>query len=219
MRQFFLSGVGFLSRSQTLTSWIPAQPQRTLSTTTEPPAAPPHTGQTPLPLENSVAGLNGCKGFERASSSSNIHCFRQRCGSALVSMRVWIRIRIQHFLSLRIRIQIHGFDVQKLEKKITAEKNVYFFKLQNLNFPHFCGSLWLSWIWIWIRIRIHNADPDPAYQNECGSGSATLVFGFSCHPFPRSAYFQQLRILIRSIGLTFLCSSIVFSEEYDGYRY
>ncbi len=36
----------------------------------------------------------------------------QCCGSALVS----IRIRIQHFLSMRIRIQIQGFDDQKLEK-------------------------------------------------------------------------------------------------------
>jgi hypothetical protein len=36
----------------------------------------------------------------------------QCCGSALVSMQ--IRIRIQHFLSMGIRIQ--GFDVQKLEK-------------------------------------------------------------------------------------------------------
>jgi hypothetical protein len=125
-------------------------------------------------------------------------------------MRIWIRIRIQHFLSLRIRIQTQGFDVQKLEK-ITAEKNVYFFKLQNLNFPYFCGSVWLSWIR--IQICIPNADPDPAYQNKCGSGSATLVFGFSCHPFPRSTYFQQLRILIRSIGLTFLCLSTFFRSH------
>jgi hypothetical protein len=40
----------------------------------------------------------------------------QCCGSALVSMRIRIRIRIQHFLSMRIRIQIQGFDDQKLAK-------------------------------------------------------------------------------------------------------
>jgi hypothetical protein len=43
-----------------------------------------------------------------------LQCF----GSALVS----IRIRIQHFRSIRIRIQIQGFDDQKL-KKFAAEKN------------------------------------------------------------------------------------------------
>jgi hypothetical protein len=42
------------------------------------------------------------------------------CGSALVSMRIPIRIWIQHFLSMRIRIQ--GFDDQKLKKKIRTEK-------------------------------------------------------------------------------------------------
>ncbi len=36
----------------------------------------------------------------------------QCCGSALVSLR----IRIQHFLSMRIRIQIQGFDDKKLGK-------------------------------------------------------------------------------------------------------
>jgi hypothetical protein len=37
--------------------------------------------------------------------------------------------------------------------------------------------LWVIWpFWIRIRIRITNADPDPADQNECGSGSATIVF-------------------------------------------
>ncbi len=42
--------------------------------------------------------------------------------------------------------------------------------LQNVNFLHFCGSFWPSW----IRIRISNADPDLADQNKCGSGSTTL---------------------------------------------
>ncbi len=37
--------------------------------------------------------------------------------------------------------------------------------LQNLNYLHFCGPVWPSW----IRIRIPNADSDPADQNECGS--------------------------------------------------
>ncbi len=39
-------------------------------------------------------------------------------GSALVSMQ--IRLGIQHFLSMRIQIQIQGFDDQKLNK-FTAE--------------------------------------------------------------------------------------------------
>jgi hypothetical protein len=40
----------------------------------------------------------------------------------------------------------------------------------------FCGSFWPSW----IRIHIPNADPDPADQNECGSGSTTLILGVHC---------------------------------------
>ncbi len=44
----------------------------------------------------------------QSQCSMEIHCF----GSALVSMR----IRIQHFRWMRIRIQIQGFDDLKLEK-------------------------------------------------------------------------------------------------------
>ncbi len=45
--------------------------------------------------------------------------------------------------------------------------------IQNLNFLlHFCESFWPSW----IRIPILNADPTE--QNECGSGSATLVTAY-----------------------------------------
>jgi hypothetical protein len=40
--------------------------------------------------------------------------------------------------------------------------------LQNLNYLHFCGPVWPSWIR--IRIRIPNADPDP--YSQCGSGSS-----------------------------------------------
>jgi hypothetical protein len=49
----------------------------------------------------------------------------QCCGSALVSLR----ILIQHFLSMRIRIriQIQGFDDQKFEGKLQLEKNLNFF--------------------------------------------------------------------------------------------
>ncbi len=181
MRQFFLAGVGFLNRSQTLTSWIPAQPQRTLSTTTEPPAAPPHTGQILLPLENtSAAGLNGCKDLERARSSSNIHCFRQCCGSALVSLRIWIRIRIQHFLSLRIRIQIQGFYVQKLEQNYRWKKCILF-QAAKLEF----SSLF------WVILAILDLDPDP--YSQCGSGSSVP---------------KWMRIRIRNTGFLFQLPSL-----------
>jgi hypothetical protein len=77
-----------------------------------------------------------------------------------------MRIRIRHFLSMWIRIQIQGFDDQKMEKKITAEKNYLFYdkkiaiyltlglhkgrprymrslskeNIEHLNFLHCCGS-------------------------------------------------------------------------------
>ncbi len=58
----------------------------------------------------------------------------------------------------------------KIGKKSSSLKREHL-SLKNLNYLHFCGSFWPSW----IRIRIPNADPDPADQNECGSGSTTLV--------------------------------------------
>ncbi len=148
----------------------------------------------------SVADLNGWKGLERAPSSSSIHCFRQCCGSALKPVRIWIRIRIQHFLSLRIRIQIQGFDVQKLEKKLQLNKMytcssfktwIFLTFVGHFGSPGFgSGSVFPMQIRIsvpkWMRIRIRNT---------------SFRCQLPCHPFPRSAYFQQLRILIRNIGL------------------
>ncbi len=68
------------------------------------------------------AGSSGLSGIQR-----NTWCLEpyvgvdynltlQCCRSALVSIR--IRIRIRNFLSTRIRIQIRGFDYQKLEKNL-----------------------------------------------------------------------------------------------------
>ncbi len=91
----------------------------------------------------------------------------------------------------------------KIWKKSTAEKYFIFFQTSKLEFS--------SLMWVILALL----DPEPAQYSQCGSGSATLVFGFSCHPFPRSAYFQQLRILIRNIELTFLCSSTVFSVPWE----
>ena len=55
-------------------------------------------------------------------------------GSALVSMRIRVRIRIQHILSmrirLRIRIQIQGFDEQKLKKNLQLKK-IYILLIKN----------------------------------------------------------------------------------------
>jgi hypothetical protein len=82
-----------------------------------------------------------------------------------------------------------GFDDQKLEKKITAEK-MYIFLNKNCNLLipievfipqkrtsstsklEFSSLLWvILFLLSWIRIRIPNADPDtdPSRQNECGS--------------------------------------------------
>jgi hypothetical protein len=78
-------------------------------------------------------------------------------------LRIRIRIRIQRFWSIRIRIQIQGFDDQKLEKIYDWKKNILnlliprppertsklqqkssllkreHLAFQNLNFLHFCG--------------------------------------------------------------------------------
>jgi hypothetical protein len=57
----------------------------------------------------------------------------QCCGSALVSLR----IRIQHFLSMRIRIriQIHGFDDQKIGEKLKLKNYIFLIKNCNLLIP------------------------------------------------------------------------------------
>ncbi len=98
---------------------------------------------------------------------------------------------------MRIRIQIQGFDDKKIGKNLQLKKITFCWSkiaiylsiglhkrtsnlqekssslkrehlaLQNLNFLHFYGSFWPSW----IRIRIPNADPDPADQNECVSAA------------------------------------------------
>ncbi len=46
-----------------------------------------------------------------------------------------LRIRIQHFRSMliRVRIRIHCFDYQKNEKKFTAEKQIHIFLIKNCN--------------------------------------------------------------------------------------
>ncbi len=59
-----------------------------------------------------------------------IQCF----GSALVSVRIRIRIWIQHFLSMRIRIQIWSFNDQNLEK-IYSWNKIYIFSIKNCNYP------------------------------------------------------------------------------------
>jgi hypothetical protein len=107
-----------------------------------------------------------------------LQSINQCCGSALVSMRIRIRIRIQHFLSMwiriqhflsmRIRIQIQDFDDKKLGKKIGKH-----LALQTLNFLKFCESFWPSWIRIRIALGIRirtkmNANPcgpDPNPQH------------------------------------------------------
>jgi len=72
-----------------------------------------------------------------------------------------LRIQIQHFFLLRIRI--HGFDDQKLKKNLQLEffKNIFWIEIA------IWGSFFPSWIRIWIqqlkfkRIRNHN----PGYYN------------------------------------------------------
>ncbi len=105
----------------------------------------------------------------------------QCCGSALVSMRIRIQIRTQHFLSMRIREAIFNFISQiaiYLSLGLHKGRPIYRRSLHSskenktsskLKLVHFCGSFWPSWIRIpfvfAMRIRIHptkmNADPDP----------------------------------------------------------
>jgi hypothetical protein len=58
-------------------------------------------------------GRKGAAAGKSVCSYEKIMVQNQRFDSALVSMRVWI----QHFRPKRIRIQIQGFDKQKLKKK------------------------------------------------------------------------------------------------------
>jgi hypothetical protein len=113
-----------------------------------------------------------------------------------------IRIRIQHFLSMRIRIQIQDFDDQKLEKNLLQKKYIFLIKNCNLLIPRppkrtsrlqdkslspqkrTSGTLKLefsSLFWVILALLDPDpdpyADPDPADRNECGSGSATLEEG------------------------------------------
>ncbi len=134
---------------------------------------------------NTVAQLwLGCSGAD-----TSLQC----CGSTLVSMRIWM----QHFLSMRIRIKIQGFDDQILEK---IYSRFFFFKNCNFFYPQApkkdvqaTGEVFIPqkrtsntskvrFVHFWVilvppdpdPIRIPSADPNPAEQNECGSGSTTL---------------------------------------------
>jgi hypothetical protein len=53
----------------------------------------------------------GQERFHEKELVGSSQCF----GAALISMRIRMRTGIQHFRSMRIRIQIQGFDYQKLE--------------------------------------------------------------------------------------------------------
>jgi hypothetical protein len=65
-----------------------------------------------------------------------------------------LRVQIQHFMSIRIRIQIQGFDDQKEKSSALKRMNFFLFFV--------CGSFSPFWIRIWIqegksmRIRIRN---------------------------------------------------------------
>jgi hypothetical protein len=63
----------------------------------------------------------------------------QYFGSALISMRIRMRTGIQHFRSMRIRIQIQGFDDQKLGKIYPLKKTfiygILLMKNYNLAIP------------------------------------------------------------------------------------
>jgi hypothetical protein len=74
--------------------------------------------------------LTPCTAVKSLILLSFFQCF----GSALVSMRIWMRILIKHFRSMRIRIwiQIQFFDDQKLEK-ISAENFNFIFLMKNCN--------------------------------------------------------------------------------------
>jgi hypothetical protein len=70
-----------------------------------------------------------------------------------------IQIRIQLFISVRIRIWIQEAKKQFGSRQETLGLFVNF------------GQFLYSRIWI----RIPKTDPDPGQQNECGTGSTTLL--------------------------------------------
>ncbi len=124
----------------------------------------------------------------------------QCCGSALVSLRIWI----QHSLSMRIRIQlfsmrvrIQGFDDQKLKKTFTAEK--------------------INYIWGWSKIAIFlsqglrkgrpsNTEVCIPQKRTSGLSKLEIFFTFVCYFCPPgsgsgSAFPVRIRIRIRSIKM------------------
>ncbi len=98
--------------------------------------------------------------------------------SMRIQIRFWIRInkgfddqklekvyswKYLHFLDQKLKFSYPYAsikDVKIQEKSFSLERE--HLTLQNLNFLHFCGSFWPSWIR--IQIRIPSADPDPADQ-------------------------------------------------------
>ncbi len=109
-------------------------------------------GASPSPQVRGIARDGG--GEERILSEYFILRVIQCCGFTFVAMR----IRIQHFLSTRIRIriviriqiQILSFDDQKLEKiyswkKFTAGKNLQLKKIYS----------WKKFIFFWSKIAIY----------------------------------------------------------------
>jgi hypothetical protein len=64
-----------------------------------------------------------------------------------------MRIRIQYFRSMRIRIQIKTFDDQKFKKRLSS--------IKSLKFLHCSRSR--------AFFALLDPDPDPVDQNQCGS--------------------------------------------------
>ncbi len=117
--------------------------------------------------------------------------FRHCCGSALVS----VRIRIQLFISMRIRI----LSDPDLERQTLPSRKVelshenmghlsrYGYKTYPLRYNYkslfemleclFVNFGKFLYSWIRIRVRIPNTDPDPGEPNHCESGYTRLFSG------------------------------------------
>jgi hypothetical protein len=101
-------------------------------------------------------------------------------------MRIWVQL----FRSMRIRIRIQGFDDQKWQKiKRGIKKNViYIFLGLHKGRPSHCTAdafsphyrehqelKKLKFLPLFQFIALLDPDPDPADQNQCGSRSETLL--------------------------------------------
>jgi hypothetical protein len=155
-----------LCRGSFLLYWIRiANPDPDLGTTLNPDPIRIRIHNT----GSSYLKLNDCP------TSTKLHRFSQCCGSASVSMRIWIREAKPMRILILVELCRH--------KKLNWYMKIYFMGLCRQYLGHITylrheqkplrnfGQYSCSW----TRFRIPITDPDPGEPYQCGSGSTRLV--------------------------------------------